>query len=208
MGSSPTSGTKKIENDKLMVDTEIEIQVQVDNIEPLLAFLKANAKFQKKHHQVDEYFTPIHRNFLGVRPAVEWLRLRDNDGVFSTTYKNWHVDEEGKTQYADEYETKIESLDQLRKIFTVIDIKPLITVYKERDIWMYKDYEVAIDKIKGLGDFVEIEYKGNNHEFNPKEVTTEMVKFLKDVGCGTIKRNYVGYPFMLLYPNEIGLDIL
>lgn len=191
-----------------MVDTEIEIQVQVDNIGALLDFLKTNGKFQEKRHQIDEYFTPSHRNFLGVRPAVEWLRLRDSNGVFSTTYKKWHVDEEGKTQYADEYETKIENIDQLRKIFTVIDIKPLITVDKERDIWLYKDYEVAIDKIRGLGDFVEVEYKGENHEVDPKDVTTEMVKFLKDVGCGTIKRNYVGYPFMLLYPNEIKLDIL
>jgi adenylate cyclase, class 2 len=191
-----------------MADTEIEIQVQVDNIGALLDFLKANAKFLEKRRQIDEYFTPVHRNFLGVRPAVEWLRLRDSNGVFSTTYKKWHVDEEGKTQYADEYETKIENIDQLRKIFTVIDIKPLITVDKERDIWLYKDYEVAIDKIKGLGDFVEVEYKGENHEISPKEVTTEMVKFLKDVGCGTIKRNYVGYPFMILYPDEIELDIL
>ena len=191
-----------------MADTEIEIQVQVDSIEPLLDFLKANAKFQEKRFQIDEYFTPVHRNFLGVRPAVEWLRLRDSNGVFSITYKNWHVDEEGKTQYADEYETKVDNLGQLRKIFTVINIKPLITVNKERDIWIYKDYEVAIDKIKDLGDFVEIEYKGDNHGADPKIITTEMVKFLKDVGCGTIKRNYVGYPFMLLYPGEIKLDIL
>lgn len=191
-----------------MVDTEIEIQVQVDNIGALLDFLKDNAKFQEKRCQVDEYYTPSHRNFLGVRPAVEWLRLRNSNGTFSTTYKKWHVDEEGKTQYADEYETKIENIDQLRKIFAVIDIKPLITVDKERDIWLYKEYEVAIDKIKGLGDFVEVEYKGNNHELSPKEVTTEMVKFLKEVGCGTIKRNYVGYPFMILYPDEIELDIL
>ncbi len=191
-----------------MTDREIEIQVQVDNIGALLDFLKANARFQAKHRQIDEYFTPVHRNFLEVGPAVEWLRLRDSNGIFSVTYKNWHADKDGRTKYADEYETKIESLEQLRKIFTVIDIKPLITVDKERDIWLYKDYEVAIDKIKGLGDFVEIEYKGNSHELNPKEVTTEMVKFLKDVGCGAIKRNYVGYPFMLLYPDEIKLDIL
>jgi len=191
-----------------MADTEIEIQVQVDNIGPLLDFLKINGKFQEKRFQIDEYFNPIHRNFLGVRPAVEWLRLRDSNGVFSTTYKKWHVDKEGKSQYADEYETKIENLEQLRKIFSAIDIKPLITVNKERDIWLYKDYEVAIDKIRGLGDFVEIEYKNVNEEIDPKEITFGMVKFLKDLGCGAIKRNYVGYPFMLLYPNEVKLDIL
>ena len=75
-----------------MVDKEIEIQVQVDNIKPLLDFLKTDARFQARHHQIDEYFTPSHRNFLGVRPAVEWLRLRDSNGAFFVTYKKSNVD--------------------------------------------------------------------------------------------------------------------
>ncbi|MCX6790665.1 MAG: class IV adenylate cyclase, partial [Candidatus Gribaldobacteria bacterium] len=178
---------------------EIEIQVQVEKIEPLVEFLKTKGKFQAKHRQVDEYFTPTHRNFLGVRPAIEWLRLRNSDGVFWVNYKYWHTDETGRSHYADEFETKIESSEQLRKIFMALDIKPLITVDKEREIWLYKNYEVALDTIKGLGDFVEVEYKANSQNLDPQQVTAEMIKFLKDLGCGTIKRNYAGYPFILLY---------
>jgi len=33
-----------------------------------------------------------------------------------------------------------------------------------------------------------------------------MIKFLKNIGCGKIKRNYVGYPFQLLFPSEVKLE--
>lgn len=187
---------------------EIEIQVSIENSQKLLDFLNENAEFKGEKHQIDEYFTPFHRDFLGVRPAVEWLRLRDGNGLFSVTYKNWHADKEGKTQYADEYETKIDNLEQLRKIFIAIDIKPLITVDKIRKIWVYNDYEIALDCVKDLGDFVEIEHFGEAGDKSPEQITSEMVQFLKDIGCGEIKRNYVGYPFLILFPNEVKYDIL
>ena len=63
-------------------DIEIEIQVNVEKIEPFLEFLTKSGQFVGEKHQVDEYFTPTHRDFLAVRPAVEWLRLRNSDGIF------------------------------------------------------------------------------------------------------------------------------
>lgn len=184
-------------------DIEIEIQVNVEKIEPLLDFLEKNGRFVAEKHQVDEYFTPVHRDFLAVRPAVEWLRLRNSGGIFSFNYKNWHLDEQGKSHYCDEYETKIDDLDQLKKILQVLNFQSLVVVDKLRKIYLYQDYEIAIDKIEGLGDFVEIEHKGASQTVDPKIITNEMVKFLKNLGCGEIKRNYVGYPFQLLFPNEV-----
>lgn len=190
-----------------MKNIEIEIQVNIEKPEPLIEFLKQNASFQAEKHQVDEYFSPSHRDSLSVRPVTEWLRLRDADGKYFINYKNWHVDENGKTQYCDEYETKIESLDQARKILTAINIKPVAVVDKLRKIWIYNDYEVAVDSVKGLGEFVELEYIGKDENADPKKVTDEMVGFLKKVGCGKITRNYVGYPFLLLFPNEEKYEI-
>ena len=43
----------------------------------------------------------------------------------------------------------------MRKIFEALDIKPVITVEKKRRTWNYKDYEIALDSITDLGDFVE-----------------------------------------------------
>lgn len=188
---------------------EIEIQVNIENSQRLLDFLNEKAEFKGEKHQVDEYFTPFHRDFIAVRPAVEWLRLRDADEKCSINYKKWHVDSHGKRHYCDEYETKIEDIEQARKIFTALDIKPIIKVDKKRKIWVYNDYEIAVDSVKDLGDFVEIEHFGETGGKSPEQITDEMVQFLKDIGCGEIKRNYVGYPFLILFPNnEVKYDIL
>jgi adenylate cyclase class 2 len=189
-----------------MNDVEIEIQVNIEDSKPLIDFLTKNANFQKETHQIDEYFSPAHRNFIGVRPVNEWLRLRNADSKYSINYKNWHREKDGRDYYCDEYETKIEDLTQLKKILDVLNFKPLVKVDKVRRIWVYKDYEIAVDSVKNLGDFVEIEYIGKDEKVDPKEVTTEMINFLKGIGCGKIKRNYVGYPFQLLFPKEVKFE--
>jgi len=185
---------------------EVEIQVQIEDTKKLLLFLKKNGQFLGEKHQIDKYFTPAHRDFTSVRPVNEWLRLRNSSGKFSINYKNWHRETDGRSHYCDEYESTIENLDQLENIFQALNAKPLITVDKLRKIWLYKDFEIAIDSVKGLGDFVEIEYKGTDTTKKPSQVTAEMIAFLKDQGCGQITRNYVGYPYQLLFPKEIKLE--
>ena len=185
---------------------EVEIQVQVEKTKKLLSFLKKNGKFLGEKHQVDKYFTPAHRDFTSAKPINEWLRLRDSSGKFSINYKNWHREKDGRSHYCDEYESNVENLKQLEYIFKALNTKPLVIVYKLREIWIYKDFEIAIDSVKKLGDFVEIEYKGANTNKKPSEVTKQMIAFLKSQGCGKILRNYVGYPYRLLFPDEVKLE--
>lgn len=186
---------------------EIEIQVNVENSKPLIEFLKKNGNFRSEKRQVDEYFSPTHKDFLAIRPVREWLRLRDADGKYSMNYKNWHFDKSGKSHYCDEFETKIEGIDQAKKIFEALNFKPIALVDKLRKTWTYKDYEIAVDSVKKLGDFIEIEYIGKDEKADPGKVTGEMVDFLKKVGCGKITRNYVGYPFLVLFPEEARYEI-
>ena len=133
------------------------------------------------------------------------MRLRSSSGKYSINYKNWHRTKDNKTNYCDEFETKIEDIAQVENIFKVLNIKHLTTVDKVRKIWLYKNYEVAIDTVKGLGNFVEIEFKGSSTK-SPKVITTEMVNFLKNLDCGKITRDYVGYPFALMFPKEVNKE--
>jgi predicted adenylyl cyclase CyaB len=185
---------------------EIEIQVQIEKDKKLKAFLTKEAKFIGEEHQIDKYFTPIHRNFPKERPTKEWLRLRNSSGKFSINYKNWHYEKDGSSHFCDEYETRIEEIDQVDNIFKSLDIKPITVVDKLRKIYLYKKYEVAVDVVKGLGSFVEIEYKGHLGKKKPAEITKDMINFLKDLDCGKIYRNYVGYPFQLLFPKEVKVE--
>jgi len=186
--------------------TEIEIQVQIEKGRKLLAFLKKEAKFCGQSDQIDNYFVPIHRNFTKVRPIKEWLRLRNSSGKNTINYKNWHYDKNGRSHFADEYESEISDPRKMKGIFKALDMKPIVTVHKKRGTWIYKEWEIAIDSIKNLGDFVEIEYKGKDKDKKPAEITQEMVNFLKKIDCGEIKRNYLGYPFQLLFPKEVKFE--
>ncbi|MBI2013282.1 MAG: class IV adenylate cyclase [Candidatus Colwellbacteria bacterium] len=188
-----------------MQKIEIEIQVRVENEKPLLDFLGGNAEFKGEKRQIDEYFTPAHRDFISVRPVKEWLRLRDGGGKCSINYKDWHYDESGKGTHCDEYETTIENIETAKKILKALNFKSLVVVDKIRKTWVYKDYEVAVDSVKNLGDFVEIEYIGKDGA-DPKKVAEDMVNFLKQVGCGKIERNFVGYPFQLLFGDEVKFE--
>ena len=186
-----------------MKDTEIEIQVKIENSNSLIGFLEKNAEFKGENRQIDEYFSPPHRDFVKVRPIEEWLRLRNSGGKHSINYKKWHFEKDGKSYHTDEYETKLEDLNQVKKILEVLNFKPIVTVDKIRKTWIYKDYEIEVDSVKSLGDFVEIEYVGKDENADPKKTTEEMVGFLKRLDCGKIQRNYLGYPFQLLFPSEV-----
>jgi adenylate cyclase, class 2 len=188
-----------------MKDVEIEIKVRVSDATKLEAFLGDKARFLGEEYQKDEYFTPAHRNFIAPRPTAEWLRLRTSE-TNSIAYKHWHFDQSGHGTYCDEYETSISSVGQLHKIFQALDIEPVMTVEKKRRSWRYHAYEVALDHVTGLGDFVEIEFRGSTESVKPKQITDAMITLLKDIGCGRIERNHQGYPFMLLYPDEVAFE--
>lgn len=182
---------------------EIEIQVQIEKPRNFLEFLKKSAKFAGKKTQQDTYFVPKHRNFLLERPVSEWLRIRESSGVSSVNYKRWHQDQKGRNLYCDEFETEITKGDQIKKLFAAIGMKPIITVHKIRETWVYQNYEISIDDVKQLGCFVEIEYRGTDPGREAPKIIREMIRFLKRLRCGKITRNYEGYPFQLLFPEEI-----
>lgn len=190
-----------------MSNIEIEIQVRVEKIKPLLDFLKKNGRFVGESHQVDEYFNAPHKDFVKPRPIEEWLRLRVSNRGNSANYKKWHYDKNGKGLYADEFETVIEDIDKMRNIFISLDFKPLVTVDKERKIWIYKDYEISIDIVKDLGDYVEIEYIGKK-KVDPKQTNKQMIEFLKDTGCGKLEVNHAGYPGQLILGDEVKFETL
>ena len=190
------------------MNKEVEIQVKIENGQKLINFLEKNAEFKKESRQIDEYFHPIHRNFVKIRPIKEWLRLRNSDGRCSINYKNWYYNKNGKSlSYCDECETFIEDANQFKEILGALNFQLLIKVDKQRKTWVYKEYEIAVDKVKGLGNFVEIEYVGKNKNIEPKKILAEMISFLKNINCGKIERNYLGYPWQLLFPKEVKHEI-
>lgn len=192
-----------------MENLEIEIQANIENVIPLSEFLENKGAFKYENHQIDEYFTPAHRDFVETHPVKEWLRLRNSDGKYSLNYKNWYYDENGKSMsYCEEREIKIDDIFKLKDILDFLNFKSLVVVDKIRKVRKFKDYEIAVDKVEDLGDFVEIEYIGSANGAEPTQIIAEMKAFLKNLNCGKIILNTVGYPYQLLFPSKVKYEEL
>ncbi|MFH2063277.1 MAG: class IV adenylate cyclase [bacterium] len=181
-----------------MTNREIEIKIRAKDSEPLLRFLEENGSLKSEKHQRDEYFTPANRNFVKEEPVKEWLRLREEEGRCSLDYKNWHYADDGRAYHCDEYEVGLDNPVGLKNILRALDFESLIVVDKERRTFMFKDYEIALDCVEGLGDYVEVEYKGDENVSDTKKVAEEMREFVEKTGCQILEQDFVGYPYLLL----------
>lgn len=180
-------------------DIEIEIKIPLDeetfiNVKEKI---RASCKFVKSSHQIDEYFTPAHRNFLEPKFPFEWLSIRKRNNKVFLNYKHYYPENCEITTHCDEFETEVKDSNQLEKIFSALNLKRLVTVEKEREVYLYNDeFEVALDTVKELGHFMEIEVRKS---FGSIEETREkLFEFAKNLGLDVSKIDKRGYPFLLM----------
>ena len=180
-------------------DVEIEIKIALDK--GMLLKLKENLKnvaaFTKKSHQTDEYFTPAHRNFVEPKFPFEWLSIRKRGDKTILNYKHWHPEDAEIRTHCDEFETETENSEQLNKMFAALNFKKLVTVEKEREVFVYNDeFEIALDAVKELGYFIEIEAI---KDFGGIEATRKkLFEFAKNLGIDGLKTDERGYPYLLM----------
>lgn len=178
-------------------DIEIELRFPLKNPEEVIKFLEANAKVNSKDvFQKDTYFTPVHRDFLSVKYPFEWLRLRESAKGNMLNYKHFYPENVEKTDYCDEFETRVDNLEAVRKMFASLDIKEAVVVKKLRNIWLFKDVEIAIDDVKGLGSHIELE--AAKHFEDPKQGKEYLYSILKELNAEVGEECLRGYPFMVL----------
>src|SRR4030042_2824576 len=177
------------------MNIEVEIKVKIDSYEELRNNLPKFGKIVKSIKQIDEYYTPCHRDFFAHKPyPLEWLRIRINPDKTIFKYDKSFEKKDGSQNYADEYETEISKPDELRKILEFLDFKKVITVYKQREYWDCGDFEVCLDDVKDLGFFIEVEAKGDFE--NTAKAREECIKFLDTLGV-----KYEGNEIKAGYPN-------
>ena len=144
--------------DRNAIETEIKVKLEKEEYQSLKTFFDKEATLQKHNHQVDTYYEPTYRRFVpeNLQEDVnEWLRIGKRGNKIILNYKNWH-----ENKYCDEYEVEIDDDQNLDKIFKSIGMKELTTVDKTRYMYLYLNkYEIALDDVKDLGYFIEIEIK-------------------------------------------------
>lgn len=182
------------------MNIEVEVKVKIDGFEKIKDRLSARGTLVKSIRQIDEYYIPCHRDFFNQKPhPFEWLRIRTNPNKVVFEYdKSVNKNAAGEQEYAQEYETEISQPDEFRKILGFLNFQKVVTIDKQREYWDCGDFEVALDDVRDLGAFVEVEAKGKFAD----NITAkkECIKFLENLGVENVEEKSIhkGYPVLLL----------
>ena len=183
------------DNYKNDIETEIKIKITKLEYEKLISFMINNAKFLNENKQLDTYYQPSYRKFLNDKEINEWLRIGKRGNKTILNYKNWH-----DNMYCDEYEVEIDNSGNLDKIFSILGLEKIAVVKKERKTYMYLNkYEIALDFVKDLGYFVEIEVKDYTKELI--EEYNDLLKLAKAFNLNLDNIDKRGYPYHIIYNN-------
>ena len=178
-------------------DIEIELKFPLINAEKTKVFLNEKASLVTEDaYQKDIYYTPAHRDFLAEKYPFEWLRLRETKKWLFITYKHFYPKGSEKTDYSDEFETEIWSIEVMQKLFSGLDIEERVIVEKWRTTWQLEDVEIVVDKVSKLWYYIELEAtKGFS---DPKDWKKYLYEVLERLWIELGEEDYRGYPFVLL----------
>lgn len=181
------------------MNIEVEIKIKIDNFEEIKKKVEKIGKLIKSIKQVDEYYVPFHRDFFAQEVRTEWLRIRTNPDKTVFEYDlSVNKNKNGKQEYAEEYETGVSNPEEFKKILKFLNFKKVITVEKQREYWDCGKIEIALDKIKNLGDFIEAEAKGDFKTSGEAEKACLDMLYKLGIKDGEKKQINKGYPELLL----------
>jgi len=149
-----------------MSSLEIEIKAYCSDpaeVERRLAGL--GAQYLKERLERDLYFSHPTRDF---RKTDEALRLRLTEEKSFCTYKGPKIGTASKTR--EEFEIAVSDFATAREILLRLGFIESGRVEKRRRIFSLDSIEVCVDRVDGLGDFVELETHGAERERLEKEL--------------------------------------
>ena len=187
-----------------------EIEILVEVYSSVDEVLKALDKFEYLGNKetIDTYYYDPFRNNLKPNSSNqinECLRLRTKDNINSITYKVDQFDENEKWLYSDEYETTVEDIFMVAKIFNKLGFRKLLTIHNNKRTYKYNDYEIVFEVVKDLGYFIEVEYC-TDENIDIKAKKDEIQKFINSLGLNVSDELNVGKPEMMINKLNIKID--
>lgn len=177
--------------EKLDIETEVKIKLTEQEFKRLDYLLKEKANYLKEIHHLDTYYSPKYDSFLKQDRIIDWLRIGERGGKKILNYKHWY------DVHCDEYEVEINDSINLDKIFQALQLEKVAIVDKVRKTYFYQEkYEFALDIVKDLGYFVEIEIK--NYQFSVMEEYDALLKLAKSFELNLDHIDRKGYPYDLI----------
>lgn len=116
------------------------------------------------------------------------VRIRRQDSGAEFNLKQQRTSESDNL----EYETKVDDADALHNILLTLGYSPEIEVRKMRRRGKLSAYEICLDQVEELGNFLEIE-KLTDDDTNPDAVRTELFRAIEPLGLTPADEEMRGY---------------
>ena len=135
-----------------MVEVELRAKTHAD-IKKILDTIGAQKKSEK--NEEDEYF-----KFEGDVERKLVIRIRKKQGKEFLTFKGKSVLKEDIAW--PEWEDEIHNAHGLKSVMLANGLIPVVTIKKHRETYTLDSYEINIDHIEDLGEFVEVELQSED----------------------------------------------
>ncbi len=174
---------------------EVEIKIKVENLEELEKKLIAKGlTISKEVFQHDVVYSRNNESVASKsKEGHTVIRIRKQDRVSTLTLK---YQKSGELDCL-EYESVVENPDQVHEMLRILGWNPEIEVKKLRKKGKLGEYEICLDKVEGLGTFVELE-KLAADDIDPEPVREELFNVLESFGLSRENNMIHGYDTQLL----------
>ena len=186
---------------------EIEITMQLlENLDTAKQKL-ANFNFVGEEKIMDTYFydtNKISSKQTKDKELGECLRLRSKNQKIYVSYTIDKYDEEGNWLYAQHFETEVPNVQAALSQFNQANLKEMMTIRKIRNHFTNGNYELFIENVEALGNFIEIE-KIINDDRDILALKKEMKEFAGTLNIQMSDVLKTGKPEMML--KKLNLDV-
>ena len=187
---------------------EIEILVRLYTDIDICKEKLKNYEFLGTKQTIDHYYyDPLRTNLKPDKnnQLNECLRLREKGDKYYLTYKVDHFDKKKIWLYSDEYETEFKDKTQMENVFNLLGLKKLLTIDNKKSIYKTSKYEIALEEVNKLGNFMEVEYCTTN-DVDVVKIKEEIQDFINELGFEVSEELHMGKPEMMLRDEGIIIE--
>ena len=192
---------------------EVEVKVEADHEAVRDRLVELGARRVGRVAQTDVYYDAPHRNFAetdealrlrretvtdadsgrpdGDVPSGERDSIDERSSETRLTYKGPLVEAASKTR--EEHETAVADPTSMEGALAGLGFEPAATVEKERERYVLDGYTVTLDRVAGLGEFVEVEREADEEDIDAaREGAFAVLRRLGHDPGDQIRTSYLG----------------
>jgi adenylate cyclase class 2 len=170
---------------------EIEVKLKVNNLSELEKALAESGCMLSEpifQHDVEYSYKGLNNEFKGFKEGDIMFRIRYTKDSAILTLKKQKSNEMDNL----EYETVLGNPKDMHEILLALDYQSSVEVKKMRRKGKLGEYEICLDEVERLGNFVELE-KLTNDDDDHELVTEDLLQKLEQLGLSRKDQEFKGY---------------